>query len=142
VSLPVLVCRYTIFAVVATLANLAVQRVVLSYDASSRGFALAVAAGTAAGLLIKYLLDKRWIFNDVSSGARSHGRKFTLYTVMGIITTMVFWGTETGFWLLWRTEFMRELGAILGLCIGYFIKYKLDRRYVFTDSRLDLRTLA
>ena len=132
-SVSVLVCRYAAFAVVATLANLAMQRVVLSLDSSGRGFALAVAAGTAVGLLIKYLLDKRWIFNDVSSGLLTHGRKFTLYTVMGIITTGIFWGTETGFWLLWKTDVMRELGAILGLSIGYLVKYKLDRRYVFTD---------
>ena len=31
---------------------------------------------------------------------------------------------------------MRELGAIIGLGVGYLIKYHLDRRYVFTDTRL------
>jgi putative flippase GtrA len=31
---------------------------------------------------------------------------------------------------------MRELGAILGLSVGYVVKYNLDRRFVFTDRQL------
>ncbi|MEL6702576.1 MAG: GtrA family protein, partial [Pseudomonadota bacterium] len=48
-------------------------------------------------------------------------------------TTMIFWGTETAFWLIWDTDIMRELGAVIGLSIGYVVKYNLDRRFVFTD---------
>ena len=83
---------------------------------------------------MKYLLDKRWIFFDDDAGLKSHGKKFTLYTVMGILTTAVFWGSETAFWLIWRTDGMRELGAILGLAVGYVVKYQLDRRFVFPDA--------
>jgi len=46
---------------------------------------------------------------------------------------------ETSFWLVWRTDAMRELGAIIALCIGYFIKFKLDRRFVFTDSQVAVK---
>ncbi len=135
-SLQTLVFRYTAFAVLATLANLATQRLVLAWVGSGRGFVIAVLAGTLAGLVLKYLLDKRWIFADTSTGARTHGRKFTLYTVMGVLTTAIFWGTETAFWLIWQTDAMRETGAVLGLTIGYVIKYQLDRRFVFTDARM------
>lgn len=131
-----LVFRYAAFAVLATLANLAAQRLVLAEIAGDVGFALAVAAGTAAGLVLKYLLDKRWIFYDRSTGVAAHGRKFTLYTVMGVVTTLIFWGTETAFWLLWRTDLMREAGAVLGLTVGYVIKYQLDRRFVFETGAL------
>jgi hypothetical protein len=31
---------------------------------------------------------------------------------------------------------MRELGAVIGLAIGYVVKYNLDRRFVFTDAQL------
>jgi len=86
------------------------------------------------GLVVKYLLDKRWIFGDRSQGMRAHGRLFTLYTAMGILTTAIFWGTETAFWLAWRTEAMREAGAVIGLAVGYVLKYRLDRRYVFTGA--------
>jgi putative flippase GtrA len=136
VSPGTLILRYTAFAVIATIANLAAQRAVLALDGSARGFALAVLAGTAVGLVIKYLLDKRWIFYDLSTGARAHGRRFTLYTGMGVVTTLIFWGTETAFWVIWRTDLMREAGAVLGLAVGYVVKYNLDRRYVFTEARL------
>lgn len=131
-----LILRYAGFAVLATLANLGVQRLVLLGGDSGAVFALAVGAGTLAGLVVKYALDKRWIFFDDATGLRAHGRKFTLYTVMGIVTTAVFWGTETAFWLIWHTDAMREMGAVIGLMVGYVIKYNLDRRFVFTDARL------
>ena len=88
-----------------------------------------------AGLVVKYALDKHWIFNDISTIA-GHSKKFSLYTAMGIITTAIFWITESIFWFIWKTNMMRELGAIIGLGVGYLIKYHLDRRYVFTDTRL------
>lgn len=135
-TLQTLVFRYAFFAVLATLANLGAQRAVLSFGDSAPLFALAVAAGTGVGLVLKYVLDKRWIFADVSSGLRDNGRKFGLYTAMGLITTLIFWGTETAFWLTWKTDAMREAGAILGLAIGYVVKYNLDRRYVFTDATM------
>jgi len=130
VSRSTIALRYVIFAVIATIANLGTQRLVLSGGEGL--FIWAVLAGTAVGLVVKYLLDKRWIFFDTSSGTAAHARKFTLYTVMGLLTTAIFWGMETAFWLTWRTDAMRELGAVIGLTIGYVVKYWLDRRYVFT----------
>lgn len=135
-TLRALVLRYAAFALLATVANLAAQRLVLAVDPSGRGYVLAVLAGTAVGLVLKYLLDKRWIFGDRSTGLRAHGRKFTLYTAMGIVTTLIFWGTESAFYLIWGTDLMREVGAVLGLTVGYVTKYQLDRRFVFTDAAL------
>lgn len=135
-SLHILVLRYAAFAVIATIANLATQRLVLALNASAIGFTAAMIAGTATGLAVKYVLDKRWIFYDPSVGLKSHSRKFTLYTGMGILTTLIFWGVETSFWAIWHTTLMREVGACLGLGIGYVIKYQLDRRFVFTDASL------
>lgn len=133
---PGLALRYTLFAVIATLANLGMQRLVLKAGDSGAVFTAAIGAGTLVGLVVKYVLDKRWIFYDSSTGLRAHGRKFALYTAMGIVTTCIFWGSETAFWLIWGTDTMRELGAILGLMVGYVTKYILDRRFVFTDARL------
>ena len=130
-----LILRYAAFAAVATLANLGAQRLVLTVDDGTRGFVLAVLAGTAVGLVVKYILDKRWIFADASSGLRAHSRRFTLYTAMGVVTTLIFWVTETAFWLIWQTDLARETGAVLGLTAGYIVKYRLDRRYVFTADR-------
>ncbi|PIV76019.1 MAG: polysaccharide biosynthesis protein GtrA [Rhodobacteraceae bacterium CG17_big_fil_post_rev_8_21_14_2_50_65_11] len=131
-----LALRYATFAVIATLANLGTQRAMLHFGESGGHYAAAVGAGTLVGLVVKYLLDKRWIFFDTSTGAKAHGRKFALYTAMGVVTTCIFWGSETAFWLIWGTDAMRELGAVLGLMVGYGAKYILDRRFVFTDARL------
>ena len=129
-----LVFRYAAFAVLATLANLGAQRLVLALGEGPAFFAAAVFFGTLVGLVLKYALDKRWVFDDRSTGIATHGRKFTLYTVMGIVTTAIFWTTETAFWLIWGTDAMRELGAVLGLAVGYVVKYRLDRRFVFTGD--------
>jgi putative flippase GtrA len=55
---------------------------------------------------------------------------------MGLVTTVTFWGSETVFWLVWQTSMMCEIGAIVGLSIGYAVKYNLDRRFVFVDQQL------
>ena len=130
-----LTLRYVAFAIVATAGNLATQRLVMAVADHAMAFYLALLGGTLVGLVIKYLLDKRWIFTDLESGLAAHGRKFSLYTLMGVATTAIFWGTETLFWLTWQTQAARELGAVLGLSIGYVAKYHLDRRYVFTGAR-------
>lgn len=135
-NLSTLVFRYAVFAVLATIANLGAQRLVLAVDDGPAGFAAAVFVGTGVGLVLKYALDKRWIFDDRSTGIATHGKKFTLYTLMGIVTTAIFWGSETAAWLIWHTDFARELGAVLGLTVGYVVKYQLDRRFVFTDRVL------
>ncbi len=95
---------------------------------------LAIGVGTAVGLVVKYLLDKRWIFYDATTGARAQGAQFALYSAMGLFTTAIFWATETAFWLVWGTDVARETGAVLGLSVGYVTKYLLDRRYVFRQA--------
>ena len=127
-----LALRYAGFAVIATLVNLGAQRVVLGW--AGGGLLAAMVAGTALGLLVKYLLDKRWIFDDRSTGLRAHGRRFSLYAGMGVLTTLLFWAVEAGFWWTFQTHTAREAGAVLGLALGYILKYTLDRRFVFTAS--------
>lgn len=129
-----LVLRYAAFAVLATLVNLCTQRGILAFGAGPAGYALALVAGTGTGLVTKYWLDKHWVFFDRDRSLGGHSRKFTLYTVMGLATTAIFWGLETAFWLTWQTDAMREAGGILGLVIGYVVKYNLDRRFVFAGA--------
>lgn len=128
-SIRQLVMRYAAFAGIATFANLGVQRFILS--ATGGWYIAALMAGTLVGLVVKYLLDKRWIFFDDRRDLRSETRTFGLYTLTGVGTTALFWGSETLFWLLGQTQTMREIGAVLGLTAGYVIKYNLDYRFVF-----------
>ncbi|MEM1340722.1 MAG: GtrA family protein [Pseudomonadota bacterium] len=128
-----LILRYGSFAAIATLANLAAQEIVLILGTGWAWIAAAVVIGTGVGLVVKYLLDKRWIFYDQSP---DHGRQFSLYTLMGIATTVIFWGTVSLFVWLWGSDLARISGTVLGLTIGYVVKYNLDRRFVFTDAQL------
>lgn len=127
---------YVLFAVIATLLNLGAQRLVLGVMDPQYGLLPAMVFGTAVGLVAKYLLDKRWVFEDLSQGLAENGRKFGLYTAMGLVTTLLFWVTEYAFWTLGQTDMMREIGALVGLGMGYAVKYMLDRRYVFTSKVL------
>lgn len=126
-----LIILYMSFCVIATCANLGAQRWVFSFGDSAWVFPSAIFIGTGVGLVIKYFLDKRWIFHDQAKGINAQGRQFFLYTVMGLLTTAIFWSFETAFWLIWQTDHMREVGAMTGLTIGYTTKYWLDRQYVF-----------
>jgi len=130
-----LALRYASFAVLAVIANLGVQRAVLfgteADQVSASHMVLAMAAGTAVGLAVKYVLDKHWIFYDQTTGLRAQGTQFLLYSLMGVVTTLIFWVTEMTFWAVWKTDLAREAGAVLGLSVGYLTKYLLDRRFVF-----------
>tara|TARA_A100001035_G_C27702945_1_gene463399 strand:- start:615 stop:1019 length:405 start_codon:yes stop_codon:yes gene_type:complete len=122
---------FVFFAVISTLLNLLTQRVILYFDKTNLYFFIAIISGTLVGLVVKFYLDKNYIFFDNNNDSSNLKKKFGLYTLMGTFSTMIFWGTESIFWIIWRNENMRELGAVLGLTIGYIIKYRLDKRYVF-----------
>lgn len=134
-----LILRYAAFAVLAALANLGVQRAALTL---SPWLLVAMVAGTLAGLVVKYVLDKHWIFFDTAKGAAAHGRQFLLYSTMGVATTLIAWGAETGAWALWGTDLAREAGTALGLMVGYVVKFRLDRAFVFTDAQLKIGRAA
>jgi len=129
-----LILKYAAFAIVATLCNLGIQRLVMAHFPDQIAFVSALIFGTGVGLVVKYLLDKKWIFSDPIQTREHETRKFTLYAITGIGTTMIFWGSETIFWLLWKTTAMREVGALIGLTIGYVVKFNLDKRYVFRSK--------
>lgn len=122
--------KYIIFCIFATLVNLYTQRLFLN-EAVPTSYFLALLTGTIAGLMAKYVLDKNFIFNDRDNSFENNSRKFSYYSINGIFTTFIFWGTESLFFYIYMTSFARELGAIIGLTIGYYIKYKLDKKYVF-----------
>lgn len=124
--------RYILFAVLATLANLATQEVVVRI-APIAPLPASILAGTAAGFALKYVLDKKWIFYDGYTGHREEMQKITLYGLFSVFTTLVFWSFEVTFWVIWQTDVAKYTGAVLGLAIGYAAKFLLDRAYVFRE---------
>jgi putative flippase GtrA len=129
-----LTIRYAAFAALAMAVNLGAQWLGLRVYDGPYALELAMVVGTGAGLVFKYILDKTWIFADRSTGLANHGRKFFLYTLMGLVTTGLFWGTELLFDSISPGGQMKFVGAALGLIIGYAIKFHLDRRFVFASA--------
>ncbi|WP_299379935.1 GtrA family protein [uncultured Kiloniella sp.] len=126
-----LLLSYCLFAVFATIANIVSQDVTLRFYSGPFALIMSVGVGTAIGLVTKYLLDKRYIFRYRTSGIGHESKIFMLYAVMGVFTTSVFWAFEFGFHFIFDDKIMRYLGGIIGLAIGYWIKYQLDKKYVF-----------
>lgn len=134
-----LTLRYALFALVATAVNIGTQagtvRLLAAGVHDARALWLSILLGTATGLVTKYVLDKRWIFMDRSRSLAAHSRRFTLYSLMGVVTTLIFWATEWTFDALsGGHEGWRYAGAVLGLAVGYTAKYRLDRRFVFAGA--------
>ena len=65
--------------------------------------------GTIVGLFIKFFLDKNYIFLDNNNDSFNLKKQFGLYSLMGTFSTIIFWATESIFWIIWRSENMREL---------------------------------
>ena len=95
---------------------------------------ISILVGTILGLPLRYFLEKRYIFAFTSKNLVHDGKLFVFYSAMGVITTLVFWGTEYAFHLIYDSDLMRYIGGIVGLTIGFFIKYQLDKKYVFVNN--------
>ena len=122
---------YTAFAVLSTVINIGSQ--VLSIWAFKGPYSveISILVGTAAGLPLRYFLEKHYIFNFKSQNLKHDGKLFVVYSAMGVITTLMFWGTEYAFHLIYDTDFMRYVGGVIGLAVGFYVKYQLDKKYVF-----------
>ncbi|MBN4055516.1 GtrA family protein [bacterium AH-315-K03] len=125
---------YTVLSVMSCVANIAGQYIFLIYYVGSHAINLSILIGTFIGLVMKYVLDKNYIFKYYIKNTLQNIKTFFLYTLMGVMTTGVFWGFELGFHRFFESESLRYLGGAIGLLIGYLIKYQLDKRYVFVNA--------
>jgi len=126
--------RYVLFALLATLVSLATQEIVIRVTPVAP-LTLSILMGTAAGFILKYVLDKKWVFDDDYGGHRQELQKITLYGAFSVLTTLIFWGFEVAFWVIWQTDSAKYSGAVLGLAIGYAAKFVLDRSFVFKERQ-------
>ncbi|MDP1929982.1 MAG: GtrA family protein [Gammaproteobacteria bacterium] len=131
-----LVFLYSLFAIAAMAANILSQEFALLLYSGGYAIVFAILCGTGVGLVAKYLLDRRYIFQAATRPLSKDLSQFIAYSATGVLTTLLFWGTEISFDLLFDTKLARYTGAVLGLSIGYVIKYQLDRRFVFAARTL------
>lgn len=126
-----LVFWYAVFAAISIGANLGSQSLAFHLYQGPQAVPLSVCVGTGVGLVVKYLLDKSWIFRYEHRSVVHGMRTFALYVAMGVGTTLVFWTVEFAANAIFQHEVGRLAGGALGLVIGYVTKYHLDKRFVF-----------
>ena len=150
--------RYILFAILASALNIAVQWLItwfcnvgltsisnpvaefvqnlVGMKPGSLFLYLGMTGGTISGLVFKYILDKKYVFDHRAENKRKEAATFFLYSFMGLLTTLIFWSVEMGFYFLFDTETSKYIGGALGLAIGYVVKFFLDRRFVFKNQEL------
>ena len=131
--------KYSLFAAISTAFNLFFQYVSLLIYSEIASLYIAMFIGTLAGLVAKYILDKKYIFIHMPKDNGDDAKKFLLYSFMGVFTTIIFWGTEIAFDYFSSKPNAKYLGAIIGLSIGYVIKYFLDKKYVFIHPESNIQ---
>ena len=125
---------FTLVSALATAANIGTQAVSMWAYSGEYAVALSVLAGTAMGFPIKYVFEKKYVFGFKADNLGHDTRLFTLYGCMGVFTTAIFWGVEFAFHHIFGTNDMRYLGGAIGLTLGSYIKYHLDKRFVFKQE--------
>lgn len=123
--------KYALFAAISTVLNLVAQYLSFLLYSDYASLYVAMFFGTLAGLLSKYILDKKFIFYHKPVDRKDDSKKFILYSFMGVFTTIPFIMTEMAFDYFFNHEIAKYIGAVVGLTIGYVSKYFLDKKYVF-----------
>ena len=123
--------KYAVFAAFSIAVNLLFQYLSLIAYAGPMSLYVAMLNGTIAGLICKYILDKKYIFFHKTMSVVEDVRKFTIYSAIGAVLTLVFWVFELTFEFLFDNQYAKYFGALIGLTIGYTLKFFLDRNFVF-----------
>ena len=116
---------YFLVALFTAPVNLIGQHISLNYHES---LFLAVIVGSAFALVFKYILDCTIVFNRKNI---INLKTFLTYAFIGACITPIVWIVEISFLNIFGTVFMRDIGALLGIALAYWIKYEMDKRYVF-----------
>ena len=82
-----LVLSYALLALIATVANIGAQDLAIRLYSGVNSVVLSIAIGTGVGLVVKYALDKRWIFLDAYETHAAELRKIVIYGASGSLGT-------------------------------------------------------
>lgn len=100
------------------------------------GLLIQMTIATITAFVFKYLVDKILIFKDKTKYlSNKHFKQVFLYGFFAVFTTLIFWFTELVFKYFFDFKNSHLVGAVIGLAIGYTIKFLLDKKFVFVDSK-------
>lgn len=129
-----LVIYYSFFALIAIITNFLIQELSLLTYHGKYSLLISILCGTIAGLVVKFYLDKHFIFKYLARSGGHNFKLFILYSMMGGVTTIIFWGFELSFYYFFGSTLMKYVGGGAGLILGYISKYFLDKKFVFTSG--------
>ena len=124
--------KYILFAMLAIIANIFFQFLTFTLINYEYELYLAIFNGTILGMILKYYLDKNYVFNYVKNKFENKNI-FFLYILTSTLTTIIFWLTEIWFKFNVNLQYSEYLGALIGLTLGYSLKYLLDKHLVFNN---------
>ncbi len=125
------VILYVVFAAFAICLNMFVQNLMFALWPLGGAIFVAMPVGAGVALLTKYFLDRRYVFASERSASRI---EFLKYALTGGFITAVFFVTEYAIWIIYQTDYARNVGIVIGMTVGYTLKYVLDRHFIFTTS--------
>jgi putative flippase GtrA len=123
--------RYATIALVASATNLVLQSMLLLAYSGPLSVEFAAVVATAIVLPFKYVADKRFIFNFTALSPAKDLQHLALYSSASVFTVAIFWGFEFAAWRLLQTRSAQYVGGALGLAVSFYVKYVLDKRFVF-----------
>lgn len=141
---------YLVFAGISIVLNLLVQKTIyfilkyLKYDfleiyfysqKITISFIIQILSATIIAFIFKYVVDKLIIFKDKTAYfSKKHFKQIFFYGSFAVFTTLIFWGFEFCFKLVFSFSNAEIIGGLIGLLIGYSIKFLLDRKFVFNTQ--------
>ena len=125
--------KYILFAILAMTVNIFFQYLSFLLIDHKYELYIAILNGTILGMTLKYYLDKNFIFYYVKKEFNNKNI-FFLYIFTSIFTTIIFWAIELWFSYYVKINYSEYLGALVGLTLGYSLKYLLDKQLVFNNQ--------
>ena len=95
---------------------------------------MAIITGTITGFISKYYFDKNFILKDKTSLILDKSKQILKYLILLYLHSH-FLDNRISILDYLYTHSAREIGAVIGLSIGYYLKYKLDKKYVFNQTK-------
>jgi len=119
-----LVIIYSLISLLSISLNLVCQLVLLKILLP---LYVSICLGTLIGLLVKYLLDARFIFIYKKPSVSN----FVKYSFIGGAITPIWWVSEYAAYYFFNSNAAALVGGLVGLIFCYYLKYNLDKAYVF-----------
>jgi putative flippase GtrA len=123
---------YVVCVVISSVANYIAQE---SFYWKWPYVEIAMLFGTGVALVVKYILVKKYAFAFKPRNRSHEAQVFFVYGLLGVLTTFLFWGIELGFHYYIPMTYSRQIGTVVGLLVCGYIKFIMDRDYVFNAKQ-------